>query len=56
MDEGQNMILLFSTLIKFESDEERERFYPTCHMFYVQRVVDIKGACFGGEWEIWDES
>jgi len=41
MDEGRNMILLFPTLIKFKSPEERKNFAPTCHMFYPQRVVDI---------------
>ena len=28
MDEGRNMVLLFPTLIKFRSDEERENFKP----------------------------
>jgi hypothetical protein len=42
MDEGRNMILLFPTLIHFKSKEAREEFAPTCHMFYPQRVVDIK--------------
>jgi len=41
MDEGRNMILLFPTLIKFQSPEDRKKFEPTCHMFYPQRVVDI---------------
>lgn len=41
MDEGRNMILLFPTLIKFKSDEEKARFAPSCHMFYTRRVVDI---------------
>lgn len=41
MDEGRNMILLFPSLIKFKSDEERKKFAPECHMFYTQRVVDI---------------
>lgn len=42
MDEGRNMILLFPTLVKFAGKEERERFMPQCHMFYTQRVVDVK--------------
>lgn len=36
------MILLFPSLIEFQSKEEKERFDPSCHMFYSQRVVDIK--------------
>ncbi|MCJ1330763.1 hypothetical protein MMC10_007450 [Thelotrema lepadinum] len=42
MDEGRNMILLFPTLIKFGSKEKRDKWAPTCHMFYGQRVVDVK--------------
>ncbi|RDW95132.1 hypothetical protein BP5796_00895 [Coleophoma crateriformis] len=42
MDEGRNMILLFPTLLHFKSEAEKKRFAPTCHMFYNQRVVDIK--------------
>ncbi|KAM0155177.1 hypothetical protein ACHAPG_006021 [Botrytis cinerea] len=34
MDEGRNMILLFPSLIKFKSQEEKEKFNPT-------RLVDI---------------
>jgi len=41
MDEGRNMILLFPSLIKFKSAEEKKRFDPTCHMFYGDRLVDI---------------
>ncbi|KAM0135359.1 hypothetical protein ACHAQE_003676 [Botrytis cinerea] len=41
MDEGRNMILLFPSLIKFKSQEEKEKFNPTCHMFYSRRLVDI---------------
>jgi len=41
MDEGRNMILLFPTLIKFKSEEEKKKFEPTCHMFYGQRCLDI---------------
>jgi len=29
MDEGRNMILLFPSLIKFKSAEEKKRFDPT---------------------------
>ena len=29
MDEGRNMILLFPGLIKWKSDEEREKFKPS---------------------------
>ena len=36
------MILLFPTLIKFGSKEKRDKWAPTCHMFYGQRVVDVK--------------
>ena len=35
------MILLFPTLIKFQSEEEKKRFKPKMHMFYSQRVIDI---------------
>ncbi|MCJ1380745.1 hypothetical protein MMC17_003854 [Xylographa soralifera] len=41
MDEGRNMILLFPSLIKFESKEDRDKFAPTCHMFYPMRQLDI---------------
>jgi hypothetical protein len=41
MDEGRNMVLLFPTLIKFESEEARQLFAPQSHIFYSQRVVDI---------------
>ncbi len=36
------MILLFPSLIKFKTKEDKEKFNPTCHMFYTERVVDIK--------------
>jgi len=37
------MILLFPTLIEdINTDKGREAFKPECHMFYPQRVVDIK--------------
>jgi len=48
MDEGRNMILLFPPLIDFgkpgseEAKKNREIWAPSCHMFYPQRVVDIK--------------
>lgn len=43
MDEGRNMILLFPTLIEgINTPEGREAFKATCHMFYPQRVVDVK--------------
>jgi hypothetical protein len=29
MDEGRNMILLFPTLIKFKSEEEKKKFAPS---------------------------
>jgi hypothetical protein len=29
MDEGRNMILLFPTLIKFQSQEEKKKFAPS---------------------------
>jgi len=35
------MILLFPSLIKFKQGE-KEKFDPTCHMFYGKRLVDIK--------------
>ncbi|KAM0723651.1 hypothetical protein Q7P37_000639 [Cladosporium fusiforme] len=41
MDEGRNMILLFPSLIKFQSQQEKENFAPRCHMFYGQRCIDI---------------
>ncbi|PIA92083.1 hypothetical protein CB0940_09039 [Cercospora beticola] len=41
MDEGRNMILLFPSLIKFKSDQEKANFKPRLHMFYGQRVMDV---------------
>jgi len=41
MDEGKNMILLFPSLIKFKSEEEKKKFEPQCHIFYSRRLVDI---------------
>ncbi|KAF2859809.1 hypothetical protein K470DRAFT_300087 [Piedraia hortae CBS 480.64] len=42
LDEGRNMFLIFPSLVKFESKEDKERFLPRCHIFYKQRVIDIK--------------
>ncbi|PGH32429.1 hypothetical protein GX50_04794 [[Emmonsia] crescens] len=51
MDEGRNVILLFPGLVEFgngqDAEGKRERnvkkmFEPSCHIFYSQRVVDIK--------------
>lgn len=43
MDEGRNMILLFPTLIDgINTPKGREAFKAQCHMFYPQRVIDIK--------------
>jgi hypothetical protein len=43
MDEGRNMILLFPTLIEgINTPEGRKAFEVQSHMFYPQRVVDIK--------------
>lgn len=37
------MILLFPTLIEgINTDEGREAFKAQCHMFYPERVVDIR--------------
>ncbi|KAK4501442.1 hypothetical protein PRZ48_007251 [Zasmidium cellare] len=41
MDEGRNMVLLFPSLIKFKSDQEKANFKPRLHMFYNERVMDI---------------
>ncbi|CAG8092918.1 unnamed protein product [Penicillium nalgiovense] len=46
MDEGNNVCLIFPELISVEGshDEQkhrREAFYPKCHIFYKQRLVDI---------------
>ncbi|KAK0714159.1 Mss4-like protein [Lasiosphaeria miniovina] len=43
MDEGRNMILLFPTLVEgINTDKGRQAFKAQTHMFYPQRVVDIK--------------
>ncbi|KAM5429134.1 hypothetical protein McanMca71_007915 [Microsporum canis] len=45
MDEGRHVILLFPELIRNDAeadgDKMRRMFYPSCHVFYEQRVVDI---------------
>jgi len=41
MDEGRSVILLFPSLIKFKRAEDKKKFYPKCHIFYGQRVVDV---------------
>jgi len=35
------MILLYPTLIKFKSQQDKDNFAPSCHMFYSRRVIDI---------------
>lgn len=43
MDEGRNMILLFPTLIEgINTPAGRAAFRAQCHMFYPQRVVDVR--------------
>ncbi|EEQ89459.2 uncharacterized protein BDCG_04579 [Blastomyces dermatitidis ER-3] len=51
MDEGRNVILLFPSLIESKSGLEEEGqggrnvrkiFEPSCHIFYSQRVVDVR--------------
>ncbi|KAK4140758.1 Mss4-like protein [Dichotomopilus funicola] len=43
MDEGRNMILVFPTLIEgIHTREGREAFEVQSHMFYLQRVVDLR--------------
>ena len=41
MDEGRNMILLFPSLVKLNTREDKLKWRPRCHMFYNQRVVDV---------------
>lgn len=41
MDEGRNMILLFPTLIHFKNAEEKQKFRPSCHIFYSRRCIDV---------------
>jgi len=61
MDEGRKMILLFPSLIKFKSAEERANFNPSCHMFYEKRLMDIpdglpKWSGMQGESELIEDS
>ncbi|KAF8196022.1 Mss4-like protein [Pholiota molesta] len=41
MDEGRKMLMVFPTLLHFESHEDQRKFYPSCHIFYSQRAVDV---------------
>ncbi|TFL03373.1 Mss4-like protein [Pterulicium gracile] len=41
MDEGRNMVLMFPAIVKFPSEEAKKAFYPSMHIFYSKRVVDI---------------
>ncbi|KAF8057398.1 Mss4-like protein [Lyophyllum atratum] len=53
MDEGRRMLMLFPSLINFRTSEDRKKFYPSCHIFYGQRVMDVKDGKpkFGGHKE-----
>ncbi len=43
MDEGRKMVLLFPTLVdRIHTPEGREAFAVQSHMFYPQRVVDVR--------------
>jgi len=42
MDEGNNKILLYPATIKFRNEDERKNFAAQYHMFYKERVIDIK--------------
>jgi hypothetical protein len=43
MDEGRNMILLYPSLIDgIDTARGRDCFRAQCHMFYPERVVDIR--------------
>ncbi|PFH48324.1 hypothetical protein AMATHDRAFT_65743 [Amanita thiersii Skay4041] len=45
MDEGRNMLLLFPTLIDFpkgQEEEARRKFYPSSHIFYSSRSIDVQ--------------
>lgn len=35
------MVLLFPSLVKFKSEEDREFFKPRCHMFYRERCISV---------------
>ena len=41
-DEGRNMWMSFPTLFKFDNKQIPEAFKPSCHIFYQQRVIDVK--------------
>ncbi|KAF8541348.1 Mss4-like protein [Trichophaea hybrida] len=41
MDEGRNMLLLYPTLVYFKDLKHKWLFYPTCHIFYSRRAIDI---------------
>lgn len=43
MDEGRRMVLLFPTLVEgIETQEGRGAFKAGCHIFYGERVVDVR--------------
>lgn len=41
MDEGRNMLLLYPTLVHFKDLKHKRLFYPSCHIFYSRRAVDM---------------
>lgn len=41
-DEGRNMWMSFPTLFKFKHESIPEPFKPSCHIFYQQRVIDVR--------------
>ncbi|KAL0477280.1 ydiJ [Acrasis kona] len=41
-DEGRNMMLMFPVAFKIDRRNIPHAFKPTCHIFYGQRVADIK--------------
>ena len=41
-DEGRNMWMSFPTLFKFDNKQIPDAFKPSCHIFYEQRVIDVK--------------
>ncbi|KAK7045298.1 Mss4-like protein [Favolaschia claudopus] len=61
MDEGRKMILIFPSLVQFETEDDKAKFRPRCHIFYGQRVMDIrdglpKWSGMGGESELIEDS
>lgn len=40
-DEGRNMLMMFPPLFKFDRNKIPDKFRPTDHIFYGQRMVDI---------------